>query len=423
MKSRAKAYIAVVSIIGSLLGLKYILEYLLPLLRGETAISLTLLLAPILLCGICRSLPIPIRDGEELDLSIISVLAVYLSRGVHAAVFTYAVSTLITFQPGANGKGMCHLFRIGAQKVVFNDSTILLSIILPGMLVGKLFAWQPGDLSLPGVLAPMCAFSVLTFAINGVLQVSLFCLNDMIAPRDMAVMLVKLLPNVLAAIPLGFLLSCGYISETRIWFTLLLFMPLLLARYAWKQYLYTSTEQSRLIQVLINSIEAKDKYTQGHSERVANYSVQIARQMRLSAHKVGLIRQGAVLHDVGKIGIPDQILNKPARLTEEEMQQVRAHPAVGTRILEEVGLHPEVLRIVHSHHERYDGKGHPDGCALSELDVGVRIVSVADAYDAMTSDRPYRARLSREVAIERLREGRGTQFDPDVVDALVRSME
>ena len=88
-----------------------------------------------------------------------------------------------------------------------------------------------------------------------------------------------------------------------------------------------------------------------------------------------------------------------------------------------VGLHPEVLRIVHSHHERYDGKGYPDGCALSELDVGVRIVSVADAYDAMTSDRPYRARLSREVAIERLREGRGTQFDPDVVDALVRSME
>ena len=423
MKTRAKAYIAVVSITGSLLGLKYILEYLLSVLCGETVVSLPLLLMPILLCGICRSLPIPIRDGEELDLSIISVLAVYLSHGVHAAVLTYAVSTLITFQPGAKGKGMRHLFCIGPQKVIFNDSTILLSIILPGLLVGRLFAWQPGDLSLPGVLAPMCVFSVFTFAVNGVLQVGLFCLNGMIEPRDMALMLVKLLPNVLAAIPLGFLLSFGYTSVTRIWFTLLLFLPLLLARYAWKQYLYTSTEQSRLIQVLINSIEAKDKYTQGHSERVANYSVQIARQMRLPSRQIGLIRQGAVLHDVGKIGIPDQILNKPARLTEEEMQQIRAHPAVGTRILEEVGLHPDVLRIVHSHHERYDGKGYPDGCPLSELDLSVRIVSVADAYDAMTSDRPYRARLPREVAIARLREGRGGQFDPDVVDALIRSLE
>lgn len=423
MKTRAKAYIAVVSITGSLLGLKYILEYLLSVLCGETVVSLPLLLMPILLCGICRSLPIPIRDGEELDLSIISVLAVYLSHGVHAAVLTYAVSTLITFQPGAKGKGMRHLFCIGPQKVIFNDSTILLSIILPGLLVGRLFAWQPGDLSLPGVLAPMCVFSVFTFAVNGVLQVGLFCLNGMIEPRDMALMLVKLLPNVLAAIPLGFLLSFGYTSVTRIWFTLLLFLPLLLARYAWKQYLYTSTEQSRLIQVLINSIEAKDKYTQGHSERVANYSVQIARQMHLPSRQIGLIRQGAVLHDVGKIGIPDQILNKPARLTEEEMQQIRAHPAVGTRILEEVGLHPDVLRIVHSHHERYDGKGYPDGCPLSELDLSVRIVSVADAYDAMTSDRPYRARLPREVAIARLREGRGGQFDPDVVDALIRSLE
>lgn len=423
MKTRAKVYIAVVSAVGMALGIKYFLGYLLPLLRGEGAVALPLMLIPIFVCAVCRSLPIPIRDGEELDLSIIGVLAVYLSQGMPTAVFTYMISTLITFQPGAKDKRYHHLFHIGAQKVLFNDSTVILSIILPALLVGRIFSWTPGDLSLPGVLAPMCLFSVLTFAINGFLQVGLFCLNDMIEPRDMALMLIKLLPNVLAAIPLGFLLGYGYANVGRIWFTLLLFLPLLLARYAWKLYLYSSSEQSRLIQVLINTIEAKDKYTQGHSERVANYSVQIARQMKLPARQIALIRLGAVLHDVGKIGIPDQILNKPSRLTDDEMQQIRAHPQVGVKILEEVGLHPEVLKIVHSHHERCDGKGYPDGASEGELDLNVRIVSVADAYDAMTSDRPYRARLSQEVAVKILEENRGTQFDPDVVDAFVRSLE
>lgn len=423
MKTRARVYVTAVSVIGLLMSLIFLWRFIVPMARGEAFVSLPLLIIPILVCAVCRSLPIPIRGGEELDLSIISVLAVFLSQGTYAALFTYVVSTFITFQPDAKTRKYRHLFHIGAQKVIFNDSTILLSIIIPGLLVERVCSWQPGNLTLPGVLAPMCLFAVLTFAINGLLQVTLFCLNGMIEPGEMVVMLAHLLPNVLAAIPLSYLLSIGYENVGRMWFTLLLFLPLLLARYAWKLYLYTTSEQSRLIQVLINSIEAKDKYTQGHSERVANYSVQIARAMKLSAHKISLLRQGAILHDVGKISIPDDVLNKPGRLDDAEMEQIRNHPQAGVKILEGVGLNPEILKIVHSHHERCDGKGYPDGTPLKDLSLSVRIVGVADAYDAMTSDRPYRARMPQETAVRILRENCGTQFDPEVVDAFIRSME
>lgn len=423
MKTRAKAYIAAVSIIGYTLGIWFVVGFVLPVLRGMYSIDLALLIVPIVICSICRSLPIPIREGEVIDLSIIGVVATFLSHGTGAAVFTYCASTFFTFLSAEGGKKYRHIFSIGPEKVVFNDATTILAIVLPGILIQNCFAWNVGDLTLPGVLLPMCVFSILTFAINGILQVGLFCLNDMIETSEMASMLLHLMPNVLAAIPLGFLLSYGYVDSMRMWLTLLLFLPLLLARYAWKLYLYSSSEQSRLIHVLINTIEARDKYTRGHSERVAKYSLQIARAMNISSRRIALLRQGAILHDVGKIGVPDQILNKPGRLDDDETAQIRSHPLVGVKILEEVGLNPEILRIVRSHHERYDGAGYPEGLPLSELDVLVRIVSVADAYDAMTSDRPYRSRLSQERAIEILNGCKGTQFDPEVVDVFIRTLE
>jgi len=151
--------------------------------------------------------------------------------------------------------------------------------------------------------------------INGLLQLTMFCLNGMISPQEMAHMLLGLTPNVIATMPIGLLIAYGYSSDMNMWIVFLMLFPLLLARYAWKLYLDSEHARTRLIRAFINSIEAKDKYTQGHSERVAAYAVQIAQQMKLSHRQIQVLRQGAVLHDIGKIGITDSILNKPASLT------------------------------------------------------------------------------------------------------------
>jgi len=170
-------------------------------------------------------------------------------------------------------------------------------------------------------------------------------------------------------------------------------------------------------------MEARDPYTQGHSKRVGEYAERIARQMRRSAKELDRIREGALLHDIGKIGVSDLILHKPGPLTCEEWQAMKRHPAIGTDIVGRVGLEDAVLEMIRSHHERCDGTGYPDGRPSGELSLATRILAVADAYDAMTSDRPYRKGMSAAQALEELRRGVGTQFDADVVGAMLAVMD
>lgn len=305
----------------------------------------------------------------------------------------------------------------------FNDSTIILSIVLPALLIRALCSWVPGDMNMPGVLLPAALFSLFTFVINGLLQMTMFCLNGMISPADMLHMMLGLTPNVIAAMPMGLFMGYMYASPTMIWMVFIMILPLLLARYAWKLYLYSENARTHLVMAFINSVEAKDKYTQGHSERVGEYALMIAREMKLPRRQVQLIRQGAVLHDIGKIGISDSILNKPCELNEEETAIMHTHPLIGGKMLEKVGLEDEVLEMVRCHHEHYNGNGYPQGLKASELSPASRILCVADAYDAMTSDRPYRKAMTREVALEILVKNRNTQFDPVMVDAFIRALE
>jgi len=174
------------------------------------------------------------------------------------------------------------------------------------------------------------------------------------------------------------------------------------------------------IQSLSSVIDARDVYTAGHSRRVSAYAVAIAREMRLSNEEIGVIREGALLHDVGKIGIPDRVLQKPGALSNEEFELIRRHPSIGRRIIERVeGLAP-YLGIVELHHENQDGSGYPFRLSGSEIPLDARIVHVADAYDAMTSDRPYRKGMTPDRARAILQENAGTQFDLDVVAAFAR---
>ena len=172
------------------------------------------------------------------------------------------------------------------------------------------------------------------------------------------------------------------------------------------------------IQTLVHALEAKDPYTQGHSARVAAYAKVTAELMGFGDEQVQIIELGAELHDIGKIGVNESILNKEGNLSDSEYRHVMTHTVIGERILSSLfGAAPTVLSIVRSHHERLDGKGLPDGLAGDAIPREARLIAVVDAFDAMTSSRSYRPAMTPQEAVRELRTQQGRQFDPDVVDA------
>jgi putative two-component system response regulator len=174
------------------------------------------------------------------------------------------------------------------------------------------------------------------------------------------------------------------------------------------------------VQMLARALEAKDAYTRGHSIRVSQYAVATAERLGFDGASLDGIRLGGELHDIGKIGTREAVLHKPGLLTEEEYRQISEHPALGEKMLWPLAQDsPDVLRIVRSHHERLDGRGFPDGLRGEKIPVEARIVAVADSFDAMTTERPYRMSRSAEAAIEELRRVAGTQLDPMAVEAFV----
>lgn len=175
-----------------------------------------------------------------------------------------------------------------------------------------------------------------------------------------------------------------------------------------------------IIQTLATAIDAKDIYTKGHSSRVADYSAILAAKLGWDEGRIEDLRYKALLHDVGKIGIPDRVLNKDGRLTDEEFGIIKSHTTIGAEILSGVSSLSDMYLVARHHHERFDGKGYPDGIVGKEIPEEARIVGIADAYDAMSSDRVYRKALPAEVIRAELIKGIGTQFDPDMLDVFLK---
>ena len=171
------------------------------------------------------------------------------------------------------------------------------------------------------------------------------------------------------------------------------------------------------------AIDAKDKYTNGHSERVAIYSRMIAEKLGKTAEELQTIYFIALLHDVGKIGIPDQIINKPSKLSDEEYAIIKTHPSIGYNILKEIEDLPDIAIGARFHHERYDGKGYPLGLSGEGIPEIARIIAVADSYDAMTSNRSYRSHMEQAKVYDEIQKGRGTQFDPQFADIMLNIMK
>jgi HD-GYP domain-containing protein (c-di-GMP phosphodiesterase class II) len=176
------------------------------------------------------------------------------------------------------------------------------------------------------------------------------------------------------------------------------------------------------VEALAATVDAKDAYTRGHAGRVSGYAAAIAAALDLPAADIARIRQAGLLHDVGKIGVPDAILLKPSGLTDEEFACIKEHPAIGERILQGLPFLGAILPAVRHHHERWDGRGYPDGLAGAAIPPDAAILAVADSLDAMTSSRTYRQALPVAEAIRRVREGAGTQYDPRIVAAFDRAL-
>jgi putative nucleotidyltransferase with HDIG domain len=189
--------------------------------------------------------------------------------------------------------------------------------------------------------------------------------------------------------------------------------------------LYSDLRQAFMdtVRVIANAVEARDPYTAGHTSRVTRIASEIARELQWSREQLENLEIGALLHDIGKIGVPDMILRKPDSLTSDEYVAMQQHPVVGTQMLKGVSILQPALAYILYHHERYDGTGYPFGLSGKEIPIEGRLLTVADTFDAMTSDRPYRQALSHEEALAEIVRHRGTQFDPEIVDALLRAYE
>lgn len=189
--------------------------------------------------------------------------------------------------------------------------------------------------------------------------------------------------------------------------------------------LYTSLEDTyiRTVMALTSAIDAKDHYTKTHSEHVTEYAVAIAMEMGLPEARIEEIRQASQLHDLGKIGVHDYILTKPGKLTPEEWEEIRLHSLKSAEILRPLAFLGNVIGLIEQHHERYDGEGYPYGTKGEDIKLGSRIMAVADSFDAMVTDRPYRKAFSKEEAVEELKRCSGAQFDPKAVEAFLKVVD
>jgi HD-GYP domain-containing protein (c-di-GMP phosphodiesterase class II) len=186
---------------------------------------------------------------------------------------------------------------------------------------------------------------------------------------------------------------------------------------------FADLEQALLqtVEVLANALEAKDEYTSGHARQVSEVAVMVGRHLGLGIEELRTLELAGMFHDIGKIGVGTEIINKPGPLSERELAEMQQHPAIGERILAPVEFLQPVLPIVRAGHERWDGRGYPDGLAGEDIPLEARIIFVCDAFHAMTSDRSYRKALPVDEALRRLEEASGTQFDPTVVEAFVQA--
>lgn len=378
----------------------------------------------IIISIICESLVVFTTNDKGVTVTYAIILAAQLSYGTAFAVIVAACGTLFSFVKTPNGQ-LTHVFSRPIIKTAYNVSSHVITSFAAGYAYSILInATSFSSLSIRQ-LAFLIVYILIYFLFNSSLMATLIALLSKEPFREVwAKSTFWTLPNFLAIAPLGVLIYVLYSNTPDgYWYILILLLPLFLARYSFKLYLDYKNQYYKTVQVLSAAIEAKDPYTEGHSRRVEYYAEAIAKRMSLSQSKIDGLKVAALLHDIGKIGIEDSILRKPGSLTESEWDRMQKHPVLGVHILEDIAFPYNVKDVIRHHHERYDGTGYPDGCKGDEASLEAYILSAADAYDAMSSDRPYRSALDRMRIKTIFREEAGSQFEPHVAAVVLEMLE
>ena len=273
----------------------------------------------------------------------------------------------------------------------------------------------------PAVLLPLIAMPIVGIALNVVLVMYGIHLTLDVRLSDLLSDVGWMVSRQLALAAVGISIA-QVMCVSRAAFVLFI-VPLIVARRVFQHYLELRAAYVDTVRSLVGAVEAKDPYTRGHSERVAQYSTCLGRALRFPQSKLDTLQYAALLHDVGKIGIPMKVLNKPGRLTEDEYRKIKEHPMLGAQVISKVPYLGDIVEAVLYHHEHLDGSGYGRGATAEEIPLLPRVLSIADAYDAMTSARPYRPPLSVEEAAAELRRCSGTQFDAVLVTRFVGMLE
>jgi HD-GYP domain-containing protein (c-di-GMP phosphodiesterase class II) len=348
-------------------------------------------------------------------------LAAYLLFGPTVTILAVILGFSIRAVKYPDGKYR-HILNTPFYGTVFNFCVLIQPIMLANYVYIKMGGGFVQNNILPNFFQ-VAVFSLLCFSVNMMLISILMAITTKKNLIYLFVSNVKLvLINFIIMVPFGIGLTYMYNELSYIGVLLLLF-PVMLVRFTFSLYIDAKTQYIQTVDSLMRAVEARDKYTEGHSQRVAKIVEMIAREMKLGEFKIEMLNIASMMHDVGKIGVDDSILNKPGKLTEDEFNAIKMHPEIGYNILKDVKNLEGVIELVRHHHERYDGRGYPDGKSKDDLSMDVFIIQLADAIDAMATDRPYRKALTEKDIMFEIHKYSGTQFHPDVVEAYINAID
>jgi len=388
----------------------------------------------VILAAVAQRIPVFLFRSSAISVSFAAVIAAYVLYGPGAGVFVGLAQAVVnSITPR----------RKPARKVAFNFGSFTLSALVAGIVYHLVGGQTPPT----AITATLIAVGV-SAAAYFVLNTGLTSFVIAIAERQSVVAVWRTnyswMPlNFLATAVQGAALALAY-QSLGLFGVLVFTAPLVAAWFSFRLYMTKSTEVRKrneelqtvndllsrangrleeshlsVIGALIGALEAKEEHLTGHAAATMFYSVQVAKKLGLGAEQIAAIKLGALFHDVGKIGIPETLLQKPAELNEIEWATMRAHPSIGASLLANVPMLERIRPIVLAHHEHYDGMGYPLGLKGGQIPLAAQIITVADAYDAMTSDRPYRLPLRPKEALRELRAHSGSQFNSVVVEAFI----
>lgn len=350
------------------------------------------------------------RGGASIYASSPIDLAAILLLGAPATVFIEAIATLLS---------EVFIQRRSPIRIAFNVPLLIVTVGLSGFAYQS-FGPQWTDLDSPRFLLPLLVCGLVYYIVNTFSISAIIGLSD--GKNLFRIWKQNYMWNfthILAFLPVAAIIALVYL-KSGMWTIALFVIPLFMARYTFQLYIEMKEAHINTVAALTSALDANDPYTHGHSYRVSRYALRLGQAMGLPAKDLEILEYSALLHDIGKIAIKKDILHKVGKLSDEERRSLSTHPAIGADIVENLKFLKEAAVLVRYHHEQPDGRGYPDGLKGDEVPVGSRILLCADAFDAMTSDRPYRKGLPVEKVIEQFEKYKGIQFDLDVASLLIK---